>query len=74
MEPYTGLVSSGLYPQLSVVFLAIGLLLTASFLIYEVTTQKKDKNIFKEAGLATVASTFLGIGSVFLMLWVGIYV
>uniref|UniRef100_A0A0K0FLE2 Dolichyl-diphosphooligosaccharide-protein glycosyltransferase subunit TMEM258 n=2 Tax=Strongyloides TaxID=6247 RepID=A0A0K0FLE2_STRVS len=74
MEPYSGPVNPTLYPQLSTILLAVGLLLTANFLIYEVTTNKKDKNIVKEAALATVASTFLGVGSVFLMLWVGIYV
>uniref|UniRef100_A0A0N4ZA11 Dolichyl-diphosphooligosaccharide-protein glycosyltransferase subunit TMEM258 n=1 Tax=Parastrongyloides trichosuri TaxID=131310 RepID=A0A0N4ZA11_PARTI len=74
MERYTSPVNPALYPQLSTILLAIGLLLTANFLIYEVTTNKKDKNFIKETMLATIASAFLGTGSVFLMLWVGIYV
>uniref|UniRef100_A0A183CRW0 Dolichyl-diphosphooligosaccharide-protein glycosyltransferase subunit TMEM258 n=1 Tax=Globodera pallida TaxID=36090 RepID=A0A183CRW0_GLOPA len=39
-----------------------------------VTSTKKTRNLFKELFISTLASSFLGFGTVFLMLWVGIYV
>lgn len=40
---------------------------------YEVTTEGK-KNLFRELTLASAASVFLGLGTLFLLLWTGVYV
>ncbi|KAH7730545.1 hypothetical protein AAVH_01593 [Aphelenchoides avenae] len=74
MEPYASPVSHGAYPQLAVLLLGIGLLFTAWFFVFEVTSNKKTRNLAKELFMASVASLFLGFGTVFLLLWVGIYV
>ena len=66
--------SSHLFPHLTIILLGIGLALTAWFFVFGVTSSKKEKNIFKEIAVAAAASVFLGFGTVFLMLWVGIYV
>ncbi|KAK6054139.1 hypothetical protein COOONC_08358 [Cooperia oncophora] len=39
-----------------------------------VTSTKYTRNIAKELLIAIIAAFFLGFGSLFLLLWVGIYV
>ncbi|XP_059633103.1 uncharacterized protein LOC132275921 [Cornus florida] len=62
------------YPTLSVFMLLIGLVLTASFFIYEATSSRKNRSLAKELMTGTVASVFLGFGSLFLLLACGVYV
>ncbi|KAK7291839.1 hypothetical protein RIF29_07305 [Crotalaria pallida] len=62
------------YPTLSVFTLAIGLVLTAFFFIYEATTSRKTRSLAQELTTAAVASFFLGFGSLFLLLASGVYV
>ncbi|KAF1659838.1 UNVERIFIED_CONTAM: hypothetical protein FQV16_0016208, partial [Eudyptes robustus] len=73
MERYEGPVSQSLFPQFSIVLLGIGLVLT-SFSIIGAFTSSKNRSFFKEIFNALAAATFLGFGSVFLLLWVGIYI
>ncbi|CAD5225189.1 unnamed protein product [Bursaphelenchus okinawaensis] len=73
MERYEAPVSPALYPQLSVILLGIGLLLT-SFIIIGAFTTSKNRNFLKQIVNAFFAAAFLGFGSVFLLLWVGIYI
>ncbi|MGH0157816.1 UNVERIFIED_CONTAM: hypothetical protein FKN15_052723 [Acipenser sinensis] len=42
--------------------------------IYEVTSTKYTRDIYKELLISLVASVFMGFGVLFLLLWVGIYV
>ncbi|GAQ84044.1 hypothetical protein KFL_001740030 [Klebsormidium nitens] len=63
-----------LYPLLAVVLITLGLLFTASFFIYEVTSSKFSRNIVRELATGGVASVLLGFGSLFLLLWTGVYV
>ncbi|VDO22797.1 Uncharacterized protein BM_BM6900 [Brugia malayi] len=74
MERYVGPVNPSLYPQLAVLLLAIGLFFMAWFFVYEVTSSKFTRVLMKELLISSVAALFLGFGSVFLMLWTGIYV
>ncbi|KAK6108726.1 hypothetical protein QQG55_33150 [Brugia pahangi] len=74
MERYVGPVNPSLYPQLAVLLLAIGLFFMAWFFVYEVTSSKFTRVLIKELLISSVAALFLGFGSVFLMLWTGIYV
>uniref|UniRef100_A0A914GNX8 Dolichyl-diphosphooligosaccharide-protein glycosyltransferase subunit TMEM258 n=1 Tax=Globodera rostochiensis TaxID=31243 RepID=A0A914GNX8_GLORO len=74
MVPFSPPVSQALFPHLTIVLLAIGLVFTAWFFVHAVTSTMKTRNLFKELFIGTLASSFLGFGTVFLMLWVGIYV
>lgn len=43
-------------------------------LSYEVTVAKKNRSLVKEVALAGLASTLLGFGVLFLLLWAGVWV
>ncbi|XP_026166934.1 transmembrane protein 258-like [Mastacembelus armatus] len=58
----------------TVVLLAIGMFFTAWFFVYEVTSTKYTRDVYKELLISLVASLFMGFGVLFLLLWVGIYV
>ncbi|KAK0412788.1 hypothetical protein QR680_006411 [Steinernema hermaphroditum] len=72
--PYNPPVGEASFPGCAGFFLVLGLLFMAYFLVVEVTSSKKDRNIVKEFLLAAIAAGLLGFGTVFMMLWVGIYV
>jgi len=74
MSPYVSPVNPAVFPQLSFVLLGIGVFFMAWFFVYEVTSTKFTRDIFKELSVAFVASLFSGFGVLFLLLWVGIYV
>ncbi|XP_004507932.1 uncharacterized protein [Cicer arietinum] len=67
-------IPDSLYPTLSIINLAIGLILTASFFIYEATSSRKTRSLAQELTTGAVASVFLGFGSLFLLLASGVYV
>uniref|UniRef100_A0A0E0E2Z1 Dolichyl-diphosphooligosaccharide-protein glycosyltransferase subunit OST5 n=1 Tax=Oryza meridionalis TaxID=40149 RepID=A0A0E0E2Z1_9ORYZ len=61
------------YPTLAVVMVAVGLMFTASFFIYEATSSRRNRSLAKEIATATIASVFLGFGSLFVLLASGVY-
>ncbi|PRQ46845.1 putative transmembrane protein [Rosa chinensis] len=73
-KPIASPVPDAWYPTLAVVMLSLGLLFTASFFIYEATSSRKSRSLAKELITGTVASVFLGFGSLFLLLASGVYV
>ncbi|KAJ0972815.1 hypothetical protein J5N97_020774 [Dioscorea zingiberensis] len=73
-KPITSPVPVEWYPSLSVLMLSIGLVLTASFFIYEATSSKPSRSLSKEITIGVVASFFLGFGSLCLLLATGVYV
>ncbi|TMW84583.1 transmembrane protein 258 [Solanum pennellii] len=73
-KPISSPVPDAWYPTLAVFMLAIGLVVTASFFIYEATAPRKYRSLAKELVTGTVASVFLGFGSLFLLLASGVYV
>ncbi|XP_074269400.1 uncharacterized protein LOC141592566 [Silene latifolia] len=73
-KPITSPVSQSLYPTLAFFLLAFGLLLTASFFIYEATSSRKNRSLKRELVTGAVASVFMGFGSLFLLLSTGVYV
>ncbi|XP_059432736.1 uncharacterized protein LOC132166015 [Corylus avellana] len=73
-KPITSPVPDAWYPTLSVFMLAIGLIVTASFFIYEATSSRRNRSLAKELVTGAVASVFLGFGSLFLLLASGVYV
>ncbi|XP_040587711.1 transmembrane protein 258-like [Mesocricetus auratus] len=74
MSEYTSLVNPAVFLHLTVVLLAIGSFFTAWFFIYEVTSTKYTRDIYKELLVSLVALLFMGFGVLSLLLWVGIYV
>lgn len=74
MSRYVSPVNPTVFPVLAVVLLGIGIFFTAWFFVYEVTSTKFTRDIFKELLISLVAAIFSGFGVLFLLLWVGIYV
>ncbi|XP_026282503.1 uncharacterized protein LOC113209289 [Frankliniella occidentalis] len=74
MARYISPVNPAVFPHLTIVLLGIGIFFTAWFFVYEVTSTKYTRDIFKELVVALFAAIFSGMGVLFLMLWVGIYV
>ncbi|XP_034699012.1 transmembrane protein 258 [Vitis riparia] len=73
-KPITSPVPDAWYPTLAVLMLAVGLVITASFFIYEATSSRKSRSLAKELTTGAMASIFLGFGSLFLLLSSGVYV
>ncbi|XP_024960239.1 transmembrane protein 258 [Cynara cardunculus var. scolymus] len=74
VKPISSPVPDAWYPTLAVLMLAVGLVITASFFIYEATSSRKSRSLAKELATGAVASVFLGFGSLFLLLASGVYV
>jgi len=77
LSPYLSPISPIIYPQLAIFLLIVGIFFFSWFFIYEVTsgTESSRKRILtKELKLAGIASVFLGFGTLFLLLWTGVYV
>ncbi|XP_071036321.1 dolichyl-diphosphooligosaccharide--protein glycosyltransferase subunit TMEM258 [Parasteatoda tepidariorum] len=74
MSRYVSPVNPAVYPHLTLVLLGIGLFFMGWFFVYEVTSTKFTRDVFKELLISLVAAIFLGFGVLFLLLWVGIYV
>ncbi|CAK9144129.1 unnamed protein product [Ilex paraguariensis] len=74
VKPISSPVPDAWYPTLAVFMLAIGLVVTASFFIYEATSSRRHRSLAKELITGAVASVFLGFGSLFLLLASGVYV
>ncbi|KAL3882002.1 hypothetical protein ACJMK2_028383 [Sinanodonta woodiana] len=74
MNRYVSPINPAVFPHLTVVLLGIGIFFMAWFFVYEVTSNKFNRDIFKELLVALVASVFMGFGVLFLLLWVGIFV
>ncbi|XP_031094119.1 transmembrane protein 258-like [Ipomoea triloba] len=73
-KPISSPVPVSMYPTLAFFMLAVGLVVTASFFIYEATSSRKNRSLAKELTTATVASVFMGFGSLFLLLASGVFV
>ncbi|VDO67446.1 unnamed protein product [Heligmosomoides polygyrus] len=69
MDRHEGPVNPAHFPQLTISL--CGLFFMGWSLVYEVTSTKYTRNVAKELLIAVL---FLGFGSLFLLLWVGIYV
>lgn len=74
MPSYLSPINPSVYPTLAVILLVIGVFFTAWLCVYEVTTNKYSRMLRKELLLSATATVFMGVGTLFLTLWVGIYV
>jgi len=73
-DRYLSPINPATYPHLALILLLIGLFFTAWFFVYEVTSTKYTRALMKELMISLAASTFMGLGTLFMILWVGIYV
>jgi hypothetical protein len=76
---YAAPVDESLHSVLALSLLGVGAVFLAWFFVYEITTTdsatvRRSKSLLKEILLAAVASAFLAFGTLFLLLWVGLYV
>lgn len=67
-------VPQGVYPLLATVLLTAGIVASAAFFLYQVTTTRYSRKMLPELALGSAASVTLGLGTLFLLLWVGVYV
>ena len=74
MHRYVSPINPSVFPHLATLLLTIGTFFTAWFFVFVVSRPKAAKSLFKEVMISFCASVFLGVGVLFLMLAVGIYV
>ncbi|TGZ67927.1 hypothetical protein CRM22_004527 [Opisthorchis felineus] len=74
MSRYTSPINPAAYPTLAVTLLTIGTFFIAWFSAYELTANKYSRKLVKELLLSGMSAIFMGAGTLFLLLWVGIYV
>jgi len=72
--PVDSPVPMAMYPLLATVLLIAGMASTAAFFLYQVTTTRYSRKIINELVLGGAASVTLGLGTLFLLLWVGVFV
>jgi len=73
-EPHMSPINPGMYSQLTLLLMSIGTFFMAWFFVYEVTSTKFSRQLSMELMLSLAAATFLGFGTLFTLLWSGIYV
>lgn len=74
LTPIGSPVPVGMYPVLASTLLTGGLCMTGSFFLYEVTKTKSNRSLRSEVALALLSAVLLGLGTLFLLLWTGVYV
>ena len=63
-----------LYPTLATLLLSGGAVATASFFLYLASTTRHSRQASQELLRGGAASVLLGLGTLFLLLWTGVYV
>ncbi|KJE89837.1 hypothetical protein CAOG_01262 [Capsaspora owczarzaki ATCC 30864] len=72
--PYNAPLNPASFSTLAFILIVIGLIFAGTFFVQQVTTSKQNRNLVQELSGAGLASVFLGFGTLFLLLTVGIYV
>ncbi|KAL1935150.1 hypothetical protein VTP01DRAFT_4290 [Rhizomucor pusillus] len=67
-SPFKSPLPPSLYPSLAFIFLSIGLFAGGMFVV-----QSRNTSLFKQLQASIVASLFLGFGTIFTSLAVGVY-
>jgi hypothetical protein len=73
-SPYNSPIDPALYPTLALMLMIAGLASSAFFFVQQVTTSKVQRSLSNDMVMATVSAVFMGLGMMFTMLTVGIYV
>lgn len=62
------------YPTAATLLLGAGLTAAAGFFLYEASANRHTRKASQELALGGAASVLLGLGTLFLLLWTGVYV
>lgn len=74
LVPYSPPINPASFTKAAMITLVIGFLLTASFFVYEVTSNKYTRDFKKEVVAASLAAVFNGLAVVFVFLDSGLYI
>ena len=74
LHSYVAPVPPTLFLSLWIALLALGVAATGWFFVYSVSVSSRRRSVVKESAIAAVASTLIGFGVIFLMLWAGVWV
>ncbi|CAG5102867.1 Oidioi.mRNA.OKI2018_I69.chr1.g503.t1.cds [Oikopleura dioica] len=74
LSPYNSPIDPSLYSTLAFFLMIAGLGSSAYFFVEQVTKSKNVRSLSKDFSLALVSAIFMGLGMMFTMLTVGIYV
>ena len=74
VHAYVAPVPSSLFLSLWIGLLVLGIAATGWFFVYEVSVSSRRRSIVKESAIAGTASSLIGFGVIFLMLWAGVWV
>ena len=74
LHAYVAPVPPTLFLTLWIALLAAGIAATGWFFVYQVSVASRRRSVVKEAAIAATASTLIGFGVIFLMLWAGVWV
>jgi len=74
LVPYSPPISPANFSTVASATVILGFLLSASFFVYEVTSNKYNRDIKKEILTASLAAIFNGLAVLFVFLAAGLYV
>jgi len=72
--PYSPPLSPDNFGLAATITVVLGFLLTASFFVYEVTSNRYNRDIKKEVLTASLAAVFNGLAILFVFLAAGLYI
>ncbi|CAG9327320.1 unnamed protein product [Blepharisma stoltei] len=74
LSPFIPPVSEKLHPELALLLFVIGFILFSWLFVYQLTTSKSQRSLFKEICIAICISVLWGFAGLFGMLSAGVYV
>merc|ERR1712106_276567 len=72
--PYSSPIDPAFYSTLALLLMISGLATSAFFIVKQITTSKSSRTLSNDVAMASTSAVLLGLGMVFTMLTVGIYV
>lgn len=73
LTPYQSPVSPKQFGRLAANLLFVAFIILSWFIIYLVNKPKEQRNLVKELIAASLGSIFAGFGTIFLIMWTGIF-
>ena len=74
LSPLSSPLPVELYPAVATLLLLGGVVFMCAFFLYETARTKHSRSLSLELVLAAIASGLLGCGTLFLLLWTGVFV
>jgi len=72
--PFYPAVNPAFFAFLWITLCAAGLFFMGWFFVYEVSVSRRERSLSREVPLAVTSSFLLGLGTLFLLLWSGLWV